>query len=194
MKSKVSHLIYLSVGIIVAVVIINKICLCFKLDFISTVNAVSTVFIAIFAGAQYWKNVTQDRRDRDTRLRQSLTAILALSVQYPYLEHTSITNKWNAWKKRAGKNEEKYDAKFARYDQFADLIFNFLEDVYNSYDKNKEEIEKFIDVKDWVLLHKQIWQEAQTSNDNRQNAYSKEFCDFINSYLDNAHEEENNHH
>lgn len=138
--------------------------------------------MAVFAGAQIWRNCTQDRRTQEDRLRQRLADILALSVQYPYLEHPSITENWKGWKDGLGENVKKYDEKFARYDQFANIIFNFLEDVYIHFKGDKKKIEDFVDVKSWIRLHKQVWEDPLSSYENA-DSYSDDFRKFIDSYL-----------
>lgn len=141
--------------------------------------AIASGCTALFAGVQIWTNFRNDRERRKERLDDRLDALLALTVQYPYLEHETITKEWSNWKQ---KNKGKYDEKFIRYDQFANMLFNYLVDVYEFYGKDKKKIDDYLDVKGWVRCHQQIWKDPYEQHENA-DGYSDDFRDFINSYL-----------
>lgn len=141
--------------------------------------AIASFCTAIFAGVQIWTNRIDDRRRRKENLDARLAALLALTVQYPYLEHKSITEGWSEWKKESN---GKYNVRFIRYDQFANMLFNYLSDVYEFYGKDKKKIDDYLDVKSWVRIHRKIWEVPLDPHENV-DGYSPDFRDFISSYL-----------
>lgn len=141
--------------------------------------AVATIFTALYARAQNKNTKERDRINRKENLDARLAALLALTVQYPYLEHRSITEGWSKWKKE---NNGKYDERFNRYDQFANMLFNYLVDVYDFYDKDQQKIDDYLDVKGWVRIHRQIWEDPLDPHENV-DGYSPAFRSFINSYI-----------
>lgn len=141
--------------------------------------AIASGCTAFFAGVQLWTNLAGTRKRRKENLDARLAALLAITVQYPYLEHKSITEGWSKWKKE---NNGKYDVRFNRYDQFANILFNYLVDVYDFYDKDQQKIDDYLDVKGWVRIHRQIWEDPLDPHENV-DGYSPDFRSFINSYI-----------
>lgn len=131
-----------------------------------------TLLIAISQGVYIWMS---KKKEKEEKLQEELNALLELTVQYPYLEHPTITEHWI-------ENKDKALPRFMRYDQFCNLLFNHLSHVYNFYEGNVNKIENFVDVKSWVRLHEQNWKSPLIRHENR-DAYDKDFRDFIDDYL-----------
>ena len=100
---------------------------------------------------------------------------MEIAVQYPYVESQPFIDKWID-----KKNSD--DVRYMRYDMFCNLLFNYLAELYEFYDGNKTKIEAFCDIKTWVRMHKLNWQHPNDPNENI-DGYSKEFREFINSYI-----------
>lgn len=148
-------------------------------DFFSGIEAkdwLPTITAAILAGMQWYWNNQLKRRDEEVDLHKRLESILQLTITYPYLEDESITKHWN-------ENMNSDSEKFMRYDQFCNILFNYLEDVYKFYNGDVEKIESFLDVRSWINLHKQIWKNPKFPGENTY-GYCREFRDFLNSYLE----------
>lgn len=144
-------------------------------DNFALTDLLPTAVAAILAVTQWYWNAVCAKRDELNDLRKRLDRILQMTIAHPELEHKSVTEKWI-------ENRESPDETFMRYDQFCNILFNFLVAVYNYFDGDVQKIEKFIDVKSWVRLHRQNWEHPYDINENV-DAYDKEFRDFINSYL-----------
>lgn len=133
---------------------------------------------AILAASQIIMNWHLKKRDVKIDLQKQLAALLEITIKYPYLEDKNFTETWNQWKA----NGCPYDERYLRYDQFANILFNYLETLYNENDKDKKKIENVLDVKSWIWLHKYIWKNPRYEGENV-NGYSDDFRSFINSYL-----------
>lgn len=129
-----------------------------------------------------WDREAENKRRKDD-LDKQLARILEITIEYPYLESPSFTKKWEH-EAREWRNDNKYnlDEKYMRYDQFCNILFNFLSNVHAFYKGNRKEIEDYIDVKNWVRLHGQIWNFPLMEGENA-DAYSEEFRKYINSYI-----------
>ena len=57
-------------------------------------------------------------------------------------------------------------------------MFNFLENLCEYYKYDKEKIEKFLGMNEWVHVHAMWWVSSETEE-----GYSKEFRDLVNDYL-----------
>lgn len=146
---------------------------------ISIITSVVALLVSIvsltLSIAQFYYKVKEDERKQRADLLSEMSDLLSHTIVYPYLEHPSITKTWN---EHRGSDDEKY----MRYDQFCNLLFNFLSRLYDYCGKNKEKVEGFVDVKTWVRLHRQNWENPTDENENV-DGYSEEFRNFINSYL-----------
>ncbi len=130
-----------------------------------------------------WQKEVEKIRQQ-SGIDNQLTRILEFTIQYPYLESRHITENWEAEAIKARNNKDYVlSEEFMRYDQFCNLLFNFLEELYNFYKGDKEKIENYIDIKNWVRIHRQIWNTPLNENENI-DGYQKEFRDFINSYIE----------
>ncbi|MDL2228399.1 hypothetical protein LJC25_04285 [Bacteroidales bacterium OttesenSCG-928-K03] len=147
-----------------------------------TVTAFSALGSAIFAAisaCQAKKSAKQTnkiaQRNERNELDKRLDDILKIAIQYPYLESKAFTKQWDMYK---GSD----DIRYIRYDSFCNLIFNFIHKVYETYDKDKSQVENYIDVKNWIYLHENNWKNPIDPHENIE-GYDEEFRKFINSYL-----------
>lgn len=143
-----------------------------KAEWIAAIAAALTVIIAIIQGIYIWR---QEATRKKEYLHAKLARILELTIEYPYLEDSTFTQSWNDKK-------DSPDDEMMRYDQFCNLIFNFLEELYIHFEKDEKKVEEFVDVKSWVRLHRQNWENPREAYENT-DAYSKEFREFMKSYL-----------
>lgn len=130
---------------------------------------------AIIGLCQLANSIELKKRDEYLALRNRLESILAMTITYPDLENPTVTEHWK-------ENRLSEEERFMRYDQFCNIVFNFLEDVFLYYKGDTEKIEKFIDVQSWVELHKQNWLYPRTEGENFR-GYDYNFYAYINSLL-----------
>ena len=137
-----------------------------------TVAAIATLVSALTSTCvTLWIASSNKKKNLDDQL----DAILKIALQYPYLENSHFTSSW--------KPENSFDdEKYMRYDIYCNLLFNFLSRIcdYHKYDKNR--IENYITIKDWVRHHGEFWKNPVNRYENV-DSYDREFVDLINSYL-----------
>jgi hypothetical protein len=137
-----------------------------------TAAAIATVIsscVATFVALQI------NNKNARKALNEQLDGIIKIAIQYPYLESTNFANSWNA-------NRDSQDEKYLRYDNYCNLVFNYLSRISEHYNFNKKKIENHLNVKDWIRVHQQCWQNPSTPYENA-DGYSSEFKKFINTYL-----------
>ena len=116
-----------------------------------------------------------NRRRIKENLDSRLETILKIAVEYPYLEHLPFTSQWQKRKKT--------DERYQRYDLYCNLIFNYLESLSDYLDYDAQKIEKEINIRDWLRLHKECWKNPSTPHENR-DSYPAQFVTLVNNYLD----------
>ncbi|MGN0729736.1 hypothetical protein [Treponema sp.] len=116
-----------------------------------------------------------NKNEKRNRLDSQLDEIIKISIQYPYFELRSFTD---AWKQNSAEKDEKY----AAYEQYATLVFNYLEKFSKFYKYDTKKIESELGMKSWVRIHKEYWRNPTVSNENT-DLYEKEFVDIIENML-----------
>lgn len=139
---------------------------------VASAAAISSGIYALFQ--RHWSKEAK-RRDEYLDLKKRMENILTLTIQYPYLEDKSITETWKD-------NMHSLDEKHMRYNQFCCVLYNFLSDLYEFYGGDSAQIQKFVDIKTWVRVHRQIWENPLDPNE-IPDGYTPEFRSYINSYL-----------
>lgn len=139
--------------------------------FLEATKIVISSGIATFAA--YKLNNWSNRKQEEKRFKDELTKIIQISIQYPDLENEDFTNKYPS--------DESKKSDYLRYDSYCILIFNLLEQlaVFYFYDKNK--IEKFIFIEEWVHIHRKWWEYPEGKFKNQQ-GYTARFIEIVNSY------------
>ncbi len=96
-------------------------------------------------------------------LNDQFDNILKISVQYPYLESPKFCSEWNENK---DSDEEKIEEKILRYEMYCTLVFNYLERLCKFYNYNEKKINNHLNMKDWILTHKDCWLNPTIPNEN----------------------------
>ena len=142
------------------------------MEFSITSAAIATLISALTsATVTLWLNKNNIKRHID----EQLDSILKISVQYPYLESLTFTSSW-----MQGKNSD--DEKYLRYEIYCTLLFNYLSRVASFYKYDKQKIQDYLDIKDWIRLHKDYWLSPSSSYENI-DGYDEKFRSLINFYL-----------
>ena len=129
----------------------------------------------ISVGVSTLISVYLDKKKDVNNLLDKLNSILNIAVQYPYLESKSFAEKWSP-------KQPETDERYLRYEQYAILVFNYLEEVCKFFGFNKEKIEKFVGIKEWVRIHRIYW-ESPTETYANLDTYDEKFKDIVRSYL-----------
>ena len=124
--------------------------------------------------AAYGLNRLSNRKQEEKRYYDELSKIIQISIQYPELEAEEFAAQY------PGDVSNCKD--YLRYESYCILIFNLLEQVTEFYCFQPEYVTKFVHIDEWVNLHKKWWQDPDGGFKNQQ-GYSKQFIDFVNSYL-----------
>lgn len=130
----------------------------------AVISAIVSIFITTLS------NNFSQKKDLDNQL----DSILKLAFDHPELETISETKKW--------KDVDKTSIESQRYELYATMVFNYLERVCIFYKYKTRKIEKYLDVKSWVRIHKEYWEHPTVEHEN-QDVYEKKFTNIINEYL-----------
>lgn len=149
---------------------------------LTAISSIGTLIAAIYAAisAKYSRKglattILLEKQKREENLKVELNRILEIGIEYPYLESKPFTEEWVL-------NKLSQDEKYLRYDMYCNLIFNYLHHVFEHFDKDKSNVEKFVDIKTWIRLHKSNWENPVDENENI-DGYDEDFRKFINSYI-----------
>lgn len=142
------------------------------MNFDITSAAIATMIsTTISASVAIWTT----RFNKQKNLDDQLDAILKIAIQYPYLESEEFVNSWDS---KLCTNDEK----FLRYDLYCHLLFNYFERVAKYLNYDKEKIENYFTLKEWVRLHSKYWRDPPNKYENV-DGYDKNFVSLINSYI-----------
>ncbi len=120
----------------------------------------ATIISAIISGIVSWAVSSFTSRHNDkSRLDNELNEILRIGIERPYLEQVTFTGKWEP------KLPESND-RYATYDLYATLVFNYLEKVSKFYGFNYEKIQNEIDMDSWVKIHQAYWNNPTQAHEN----------------------------
>ncbi len=108
-------------------------------------------------------------------LNDQLDNILKISIQYPYLENPIFTSTWN-------ENRDSTNEKYLRYDNYCNLVFNYIERLCKYYNYEENKIQNHINIKSWIRVHKDCWNNPSTPYENA-DGYSNELKSLITRFL-----------
>jgi hypothetical protein len=89
------------------------------------------------------------------KLNQDLDRIVEYTIKYPYFEDESYTHNQYRYGIVSSVPEEKEKA--LRYDLFAIMNFNFVEDLFKYFDGNEEEMSNVANYTELVESHAEYW-------------------------------------
>jgi hypothetical protein len=132
--------------------------------FIALTTAILTSSIGYYTFSKQYNS------DEKFRLNQNLNKLLDINLQYPFLEDSTFIAWWN---KHNGSNKDSA----LRYQTYCEYVFNFVQDVCEYYDYDKEKIGRFIDVSDLIALHRVWWKLPDIQNYQDYDPRFKKFID-----------------
>lgn len=143
---------------------------------IFSAEGVATLISAGIAACISWivAKITIERNDKSI-LENELTEILKIGIERPYLEQVAFTEKWKP-------ELQESDDRYATYDLYATLVFNYLEKVCKFYGFNYEKVQKVIDMDSWVKLHKAYWHNPTGTFENIL-GYDPKFYNLVNNVI-----------
>jgi len=141
--------------------------------FITIITAAISAVVSAFVSYTVLKRSDKSTEKRD--LDNQLSEILKLAIQNPYFELKSFTDKWDSKIKET-------DDKYAAYDIYATIVYNFLERYSRFYKHNLKDIEDNLKISEWIKIHKKYWQEPYIAGENN-SSYDKRFVSLVEGIL-----------
>lgn len=137
-----------------------------------TDTLVAAVVSAVISALVSWLVTYFSFRKKDrSELDAELSSILKIGIEHPIFELSSFTQTWD---RELAKTDERY----AAYDLYATLVFNFLEKFCRFYDFSEEKFFSQLDARDWILVHKKYWQNPINPFENK-DAYDDRFVALV---------------
>lgn len=118
--------------------------------------------------------IINNKNDKKRYLDIQLDEIIKISIQYPYVEDPEFISTWLSSDKR--------DEKYLRYENYCNLVFNYMERFCAFYKFNELNIQARVNIKAWIRIHKDCWLHPSTPFENS-DSYSPELKSFLNKFL-----------
>jgi len=115
------------------------------------------------------------KKDR-SELDIELSNILKIGIEHPCFELGSFTQTWDP---KLALTDERY----AAYDLYATLVFNFLERYCKFYGYSEKKFFAQLDTRDWILVHKKYWKNPISPFENK-DAYDSRFVEIVKKVVD----------
>lgn len=139
-------------------------------------TVLSALISAVISGiVSFIVTKLSNKNEKRNRLDSQLDEIIKTAIQYPYFEQRSFTNAWK-------QNSAEVDEKYAAYEQYVTLVFNYLERFTKFYKYDTKKIESELGMKSWVRIHKEYWRNPTVPNENT-DLYEKKFVDIVEDML-----------
>jgi hypothetical protein len=116
-------------------------------------SAIITVIISTIVSLVVTKLTTKS--DERKALHDQLDNILNIAIEYPYLEDALFTNNWTKEKLEVQNEDERF--KNIRYEYYAIKVFNYIERFGKYHNWMVADIDKEMNVKEWVTVHEKYW-------------------------------------
>ncbi|UZN08757.1 hypothetical protein M5D10_07450 [Leptospira santarosai] len=142
-----------------------------KITFAAIVALISMVFSGF---TSFLIALFNNKKSEEKALRDSLTQINQLNMQYPYLENIKYIEKFS---KKRSLNE-----KDMRYESYCIIVFNYLERLALFCRFNVKRMEKYVHVPELVLPHRYWWKGLLNSKF-KQTGYSARFISIVDKII-----------
>jgi len=136
-------------------------------NLIGIIQIVVTAVIGFFTILVYFRitqlandnnNELTDRNHRNNlfnKLNMDLDRIVDYTIQYPYFDYTEYKKNYTA---DLTSNDDKLKEKAIRYEAFAIMNFNFIEDLYIFYGGNEDNMGDLYNFKELITDHSIYWE------------------------------------
>lgn len=145
-----------------------------------------TLSLIITNGLSIYFYLKNRKKDRENRINERLFKIQDLSMQFPFLENKKFIDGWIDFKKKYNSGDVNYDneetQKYLQYEQYCEMIFNFVSDIYTLNNKKESSLSDSVALKPWVRAHKYWWGNPLEDYSNH-DIYDKSLCSIINNWL-----------
>ncbi|WP_156915618.1 MULTISPECIES: hypothetical protein [unclassified Psychrobacter] len=142
-----------------------------------------TLFFNAYA---FWLN-------RNTTVRsnvlQKLSDLQKISISNPYVEDCNFTKYWSEFcffyvdKENSFRiKKNKVYERFLIYEQYCEMVFNFVDTEFNEKHGNLKKLNKEIDFEGWVVAHRDWWEKSLYS-EFYGDGYTKDFCNVIKYWM-----------
>ncbi|GAA5104363.1 hypothetical protein GCM10023211_01870 [Orbus sasakiae] len=131
----------------------------------------------------YLKN---KRSSKEGKINDNLFKLQGIALEYPYLEDKRFISGWEYFREKYSKvNQIDFDAdkKYLQYEQYCEMLFNFMSDSFYYYKQKETKLLKEIDFKSWAKKHQSWWHKPLVDNSNYE-TYEKSFSKMIDSWIE----------
>ncbi|UJR55067.1 hypothetical protein [Dickeya zeae] len=138
--------------------------------------------ISVIISGVFTLIIFQKKRKDDylNYLDKQLDDILKIGISHPQFEFKDFCDSWDPIKaKQNGVDSEKY----LQYNIYSNLVFNFLARLCAHYNYNEKKISNYVDMKEWIRIHKKIWQKPLNNENENIDTYEQEFINIVNKYI-----------
>ena len=136
----------------------SSVCIWVKENIVSLVECALLVLTLIFTNRLSVK--LHKRSEKDARLNAlnaHLFELHQLSMEHPFVEEKQFMDDWTTLRTKY-KNEtiqdEKEKDRCIRYEIYCKMWFNFIEDIYLSFNRDEKEMLEYLNIERWVKDHR----------------------------------------
>lgn len=115
---------------------------------------------------------TQNRALHSLSIKDHITKIIEISIQYPYLEDDAYCASWP----ETGKDPQED----TRYENYCCLVFNLLQALWEFHHRDPQKIENHFHAVEEIIRHR-VWWRSDLCN--YSGGYPKEFCKYVEDIL-----------
>jgi hypothetical protein len=112
------------------------------------------------------------------KLNQDLNQLLAMNMQYSFVEDTAFIVRWD--KHKISTRDVSSRDSSLKYEAYCTYVFNLLQNTAEYFHYDKEKISGFVDYYDLIDQHKGWWLRPALKNPQ---SYPKEFTKFVSDYI-----------
>lgn len=161
-------------------------------DLIAIIQVAVTSVVGIATIIVYFKitriaNETNDllndriiRSNRFQKLNGDLDRIVDYTIKYPFFDDLEYKKHYTRYLKSSAQDEKE---KAIRYEAFAIMNYNFIEDLYSFFDGDESKMGDLCDYKELIVDHSYYWKHNIKK---KEDGYSRIF-EFVNNIIDGNH-------
>ncbi|MDG0801440.1 hypothetical protein [Pectobacterium polaris] len=148
------------------------------IDWFKYLSPFASVLVSSIVTWLFFKKKKKD--DYLSYLDKQLDDILKISVTYPHLEHAVFCSSWDRDKTL---DDSPQATKYIQYGLYTTLVFNYVSRLCEHFNYKEEKILAYMDLKDWLRLHKKIWKQPLNHDNEHIDGYDQKTIDIINRMI-----------
>ncbi|CAI0845835.1 Uncharacterised protein [Serratia fonticola] len=148
-------------------------------DWFKYLSPFASVLVSSFVAWLFFRKKKKD--DYLSYLDKQFDEILKISVTYPHLEHAAFCDSWDRSKTLVNGPEA---TKYIQYGLYTTLVFNHVARLCEHFNYNEKKILAYIDLKDWLRLHKKVWKQPLNHDNEHIDGYDQKTKKIINRMIE----------